>query len=163
MDPQQSHPRPLQPVENLAEILVQATSRLIDLQTSAIQALLRMQSRNAALLGAPDWSRLFDDQNAQQVSELFSAGAEQALNVMRETHRTLYELQGRVNDVFAHQARQLTDQLRAALSETQENREAVLQVREITQKSREEVRETAESAKSVLQGSPAEERARAKR
>src|SRR5688572_25822976 len=100
MDPQQSHPRPLQPVENLAEILVQATSRLIDLQTSAVQALLRMQSRNAALLGAPDWSRLFENQNAQQVSEMFSAGAEQALNLMRETHRTLYELQGRVNEVF---------------------------------------------------------------
>jgi gas vesicle protein len=175
MDPQQTQTRMSLPAENLAEVILQGTARLIDLQTAAAQALLRMQSRNAALFGAPDLSRVFSDDNRRQLTQLFNAGAQQALNLMRQTNETLSQLQSKVNGVLAQQTEQLTEQLRTSVREfEQHTRQAVEQAREASQQTAQQVLAKAEEspqqvragsgqAQTSLQGSGAEERRRSKR
>jgi gas vesicle protein len=175
MDPQQTQTRTSLPAENLAEAILQGTARLIDLQTAAAQALLRMQSRNAALFGAPDWSRVFTDDNRRQLSELFSAGAQQALNLMRQTNETLSQLQSKVNVLLAQQTEQFTEQIRTGVRELEQRTgQAVEQVREASQQTAQQalakaeqtpqqVRAGSEHAQPSLQGSGAEERSRSKR
>ena len=121
MDPQQTQTRISLPAENLAEVILQVTARLIDLQSTAAQALRRMQSRNAALYGAPDLSHGFSDDGRRQLTELFNAGAQQALKLMRQTKDTLSQLQSRVNGVLAQQTEQLTEQLRKSVREFEQH------------------------------------------
>ncbi|HEV7393436.1 MAG TPA: hypothetical protein VGO08_17490 [Burkholderiales bacterium] len=175
MDPQQTQTRMSLPAENLAEVILQGTARLIDLQTAAAQALLRMQSRNAALFGAPDLSHVFSDDNRRQLTQLFNAGAQQALNLMRQTNETLSQLQSKLNGVLAQQTEQLTEQLRTSVREfEQHTRQAVEQAREASQQTAQQVLAKAEEspqqvragsrqAQTSLQGSGAEERRRSKR
>ena len=175
MDPQQTQTRISLPAENLAEVILQGTARLIDLQTTAAQSLLRMQSRHAALFGAPDLSHVFSDDNRRQLTELFNAGAQQALKLMRQTNDTLSQLQSRVNGVLAQQTEQLTEQLRTSVREfEQHTQQAVEQAGEVSQQTAQQVPATADEspqqaragsgqAQTSLQGSGAEERRRSKR
>jgi gas vesicle protein len=176
MNDSQPQARRQQAAENLAEVLVQGTARLIDLQTAAAQALLRMQSRNAALFGIPDWSHFFGSDQTRHFSELCNAGAEQALKLMRQTNETLNQLQAEVNETLTRQAQQLTEQIRTSLQEIeQRTQQAVQQVREASQKTAQQVRDASEQAaqqardasgqvQSALQGSGGtEERVRGKR
>jgi gas vesicle protein len=147
MNDTQPQARRQQAAENLAEVLVQGTARLIDLQTAAAQALLRMQSRNAALFGIPDWSHFFGSDQTRHFSELCNAGAEQALKLMRQTNETLNQLQAEVNETLTRQAQQLTEQIRTSLQEIEQRTEqAVQQVREASQKTAQQVRDASEQA-----------------
>jgi vacuolar-type H+-ATPase subunit H len=175
MNDPQPQTRRHQAAENLAEVLVQGTARIIDLQTAAAQALLRIQCRNVALFGVPDWSQFFGGDNSRQFSEFCNASAEQALKLMRQTNDTLNQLQTEVNETLTRQAQQLAEQIRTSLQEIeQRTQQAVQQVREASQKTAQPVRDASEQtaqqargaseeAQAALQGSGAEERARGKR
>ena len=147
MTESQPQARRQQAAENLAEVLVHGTARLIDLQTAAAQALLRMQSRNAALFGIPDWSHFFGNDQTRHFSELCNAGAEQALKLLRQTNENLNQLQAEVNETFTRQAQQLTEQIRTSLQEIeQRTQQAVQQVREASEKSAQQVRDASHQA-----------------
>ena len=44
---------------NLAEIMVQGSARMFELQAAAARTFYQYQAKSAAMLGAPDWSQLF--------------------------------------------------------------------------------------------------------
>ena len=163
MNPQPSQSRPI-PAFDVAEIVIRSTARLLDLQAAAAQALLQMQTRSAALLGGADPSKIFASDNVRQMSELYTASAEQGLNLIRQTNETLAHLQRDLSDAFARQTEQLTEQVRRSVQDIeQRTQHAVLQVREMSQQTSREAGEAAATPAAALQGSGAEERARVKR
>jgi hypothetical protein len=182
MNETQPQSRRNQATENLAEVVLQSTARLLELQATTAQALLRMHSRNAALFGVPDLSQVFGGEPAKQFADLCNTGTNQALKLMRQTNDALCQLQAEVSDLLARQTKLLTEQVRTSLQEIEERSEqAVLQVRDITQKTAQQAshtaqqaieasqqtaqhaREAVEQASAALQGSGAEERSRSKR
>ena len=164
MNPQQTQDRIFQPVLNLAEIVVQSTARLINLQAAAARALLQTQMRSSALRGAPDLSHVFASDTMREISELFTAGAEESMKLMRQTNETIGQLQKELSDAFMLQTEQWSEQIRKNVQDIeQRTQQAVLQVREVTQRERKAARETAEQSETALQGSGVEARARGRR
>ncbi len=106
-----------QTVVNLAEVLVQGTARILDLQATATRTFLQTQSRSAAMLGAPDWSPLFNGRNGEELSHLFSASAEQAVEYLRQTNAAWREVQQQFTDLLDQQTQQFTEQMRKGMEE----------------------------------------------
>jgi hypothetical protein len=61
---------------NLAEILLQGTARILDIQAAGTKTFLQYQAKGAVMFGAPDWSELFKRSNGR----FFETTADQALN-----------------------------------------------------------------------------------
>lgn len=100
---------------NLVEIFVEGAARMIELQSAATRAFLQTQGRSAAILGWPDWSRIVA--GGDDGRNLFDTGARQLVDSLRETQRTLTDLQQQLGRIAQQQARQMTDQVRDTIEE----------------------------------------------
>ena len=146
---------------NLAEIFLQQSARLLETQAAAARAVMRTQARSFAALGAPDWSSLYTQETERRFSELLKTSTEQAVNIMRQTHETVRQLQEVLGQLVNQQTSQLTAQLRTSAQEIgQRTQDVQQQVLEASQQTVQQARSAAEQA---LQGSGADERARNKR
>jgi len=131
---------------NLADIFMQGAMRIVDMQASAARVFLHSQGRRARMFGAPDWTQSLNGPG-EQLSQLISAGTEQAMNLIRQTNETITE----VNQQFSHLMQQQTEQL------AQEIRQGLQEVSRRTERSLEEMRTTTEQAARKVQRATAEQ------
>ena len=124
--------RSQQSAVNLADIFVQGTMRIVDMQTSAARVFLQTQSRSARMFGVPDWSHSLNGPSAQ-VSQLFTTGAEQAMNLIRHTNETISELNEQFGQLVQRQTAQIVDEMRNGMEEVSRKAEESLdQMRQTT-------------------------------
>ncbi|MGH8593936.1 MAG: hypothetical protein ACREV3_08780 [Gammaproteobacteria bacterium] len=50
---------------NFAEIMVQGSARMFEIQAAAAKTFCQYPAKNAAMMGAPDWSELFKKKRQQ--------------------------------------------------------------------------------------------------
>ncbi len=100
---------------NLAEIMVQGSARMFEIQAAATRTLWQYQAKSAAMLGAPDWSQLFKGNGN---TRFFASTAEDVLNYMRQTSETIAEIQSDMCHLVEEQTAELSDQLRQGLKQT---------------------------------------------
>lgn len=137
----------MQHAANIADIMVQGAARIVELQTSTARVLLRAQGRSAAMFGAPDWSEALGRAGTDHLSELFVAGAQQALNVMRHTSQTLSLVQQQVGQLVEQQTAQVAEQMRQGVEEVSRRTEETLdQLRQTTEQAAEEAQYAQEEA-----------------
>ena len=105
-----------QQTTNLAEIFVQGMARIVNIQTTAARVLLQSQGRSAALFGAPDWTEALNRQS-EHFSELFATGAEQTVNLIRQTSETVNGLQQQVGQLFERRTAQVTEEMRSGIED----------------------------------------------
>lgn len=131
--------RQRQHAANLADIMVQGAARIVELQASTARLLLRAQGRSAAMFGAPNWTEALGRAGTDHLSELFVAGAQQALNVMRHTSETMSLVQQQVGQLVEQQTAEVAEQLRQGVEEVSRRTEETLdQLRQTTQQAAEE-------------------------
>jgi len=129
----------MQHAANIADIMVQGAARIVELQASTARVLLRAQGRSAAMFGAPDWTDALGRTGTDHLSELFAAGAQQALNVFRHTTETLSLVQQQVGQLVEQQTAEVAEQLRQGVEEVSRRTEETLdQLRQTTQQATEE-------------------------
>lgn len=129
----------MQHAANIADIMVQGAARIVELQASTARVLLRAQGRSAAMFGAPDWSEALGRNGTDHFSQLFAAGAQQALNVFRHTTETLSLVQQQVGQLVEQQTAEVAEQLRQGVEEVSRRTEETLdQLRQTTQQAAEE-------------------------
>ena len=130
---------------NIADIMVQGAARLVELQASTARALLRAQGRSAALFGAPDWTQMLGRAGADNLSELFITGAQQALNLMRHTNETLSLVQQQVGQLVEQQTAEVAQQMRQGVEEVSQRTEQTLdQMRQTTQQAAQQAAQQAQ-------------------
>lgn len=100
---------------NFAEIMVQGSARMFEIQAAAARTFCQYQAKSAAILGAPDWSELFK-RNGN--GRFFESTAEEVLSYMRQTSETVAEIQSDMCHLVEQQTAELSDQLRQGLEET---------------------------------------------
>ncbi|MGH6636367.1 MAG: TIGR01841 family phasin [Gammaproteobacteria bacterium] len=100
---------------NFAEIMVQGSARMFEIQAAAARTFCQYQAKSAAILGAPDWSELFKGNGN---TRLFESTAEEVLSYMRQTSETVAEIQSDMCHLVEQQTAELSDQLRHGLEET---------------------------------------------
>jgi len=100
---------------NLAEIMVQGSARMFELQAAAARTFYQYQAKSAAMLGAPDWSQLFKGNGN---TRFFESTAEDVLNYMRQTSETIAEIQSDMCHLVEEQTAELSDQLQHGLKQT---------------------------------------------
>ena len=127
-----------QQISNLPEIFAQGVARIIDMQTAAARVFLQTQARSAAMFGAPDWTQAFNRQG-EQVTQLFSTGAEQTLKLIRQANETVSEVQEQVGQLLEQQTAQATEHLRSGFEEVSRRSEQTLE--EMRQTTRQVARE----------------------
>ena len=132
-----------QQINNLTEIFVQGVARIVDIQTAAARVFLQTQGRGAAMFGAPDWTQAFNRQG-EQVTQLFTTGAEQALKIIRHTSETVSEVQEQVGQLLEQQTAQVAEQMRSGLEEVSRRSEQTLD--EMRHATRQVARETQRAA-----------------
>jgi phasin family protein len=122
---------------NLAEILLQGTARILDIQAAGTKTFLQYQAKRAAMFGAPDWSELFKSSNGQ----FFETTADQALNYMRQTSEAISAIQADMVHLIEEQTQELSEQMQQGLKEAGERiQEGVKEGRHMTQEATKEVR-----------------------
>jgi ABC-type transporter Mla subunit MlaD len=111
---------------NLADIFVHGAMRIVDMQASAARVFLQTQGRSARMFGAPDWSHTFNGPS-EQVSQLITTGAEQAMNLIRQTNETISELNEQFGQLVQRQTAELVDEMRNGLEEVSRKAEQGLE------------------------------------
>ena len=101
---------------NLAEILLQGTARILDIQAAGTRTFLQYQAKGAAMFGAPDWSELFKRSNGR----FFETTADQALNYMRQTGEAISAIQTDMVHLIEEQTEELSEQIQQGLKEAGE-------------------------------------------
>jgi len=100
---------------NLAEIMVQGSARMFEIQAAAARTFCQYQAKSAAILGAPDWSALF---KGNSNTRFFESTTEDVLSYMRQTSETIAEIQSDMCHLVEQQTAELSDQLRQGLKQT---------------------------------------------
>jgi phasin family protein len=122
---------------NLAEILLQGTARILDIQAAGTRTFLQYQAKGAAMFGAPDWSELFKRSNGR----FFETTADQALNYMRQTGEAISAIQTDMVHLIEEQTEELSEQMQQGLKEAGERiQEGIEEGRRMTQEATKEVR-----------------------
>ena len=122
---------------NLAEILLQGTARVLDIQAAGTRTFLQYQAKGAAMFGAPDWSELFKRSNGR----FFETTADQALNYMRQTSEAISAIQTDMVHLIEEQREEFGEQMQQGLKEAGERiQEGVEEDRRMTQEATKEVR-----------------------
>jgi gas vesicle protein len=139
---------------NLADIFVQGAMKIVDMQTSAARVFLQTQGRSARMFGAPDWSHTLNGPS-EQISQLISTGAEQAMNLFRQTNETISELNQQFGQLVQQQTAQLAQEMRVGMKEVSRRAEESLEdLRQTTEQATREVkREVKRSEESRPNGS----------
>ena len=104
---------------NLAEILLQGTARILDIQAAGTKTFLQYQAKRAAMFGAPDWSELFKSSN----DRFFETTADQALNYMRQTSEAISAIQADMVHLIEEQTKEVRRGLREGEEEVEQGRE----------------------------------------
>lgn len=100
---------------NFAELMVQGSARMFEIQTAAARTFCQYQAKSAAMLGAPDWSQVFKGNGH---ARFFASTAEDVLHYMRQTSETIAEIQSDMCHLVEGQTAELSDQLRQGLKQT---------------------------------------------
>jgi hypothetical protein len=138
---------PQQQALNLAEVYVRGTARMLALQVSAIRAIIETQGRSAALLGAPDWSQLFDRRTGEQLSTLFETGAEQTVRLLHRANAAALQVQQQFGALIEQQAQQATQQMQRSMEEMgRRSREGIEQLGSMSTRSGAEAGRTVSTA-----------------
>ena len=125
--------RTQQHVTNLTEIFLQGAVRLVDIQATAARVLLQTHGRSATMFGAPDWTPTLTRQG-EQLTHLFSTGAEETLKIMRQASETVTEMQQQFGQLVQQQAAQVADEVRNGVEEVgRRTEEGLEQMRQTTQ------------------------------
>jgi gas vesicle protein len=125
---------------NLADIFVQGAMKIVDMQTSAARVFLQTQGRSARMFGAPDWSHTLNGPS-EQISQLISTGAEQAMNLFRQTNETISELNQQFGQLVQQQTAQLAQEMRVGMKEVSRRAEESLEdLRQTTEQATREVK-----------------------
>lgn len=149
MNQPQTHERLQQPVYSLAEIFLESTVRLIDLQAAAARTVFRTQARAAALFGAPDWSAVYAPEYERQFSDLFSTLAHQGVHLIRNSNEALRNVQQALGDALARQADHVTKELRSDMERLGRQAESAA---DEAIRSAQKAREVAQSSAGGLEG-----------
>ena len=122
---------------NLAEIMLQGTARILDIQAASAKTFLQYQAKGAAMFGVPDWSELFKRSNGR----FFETTADQALNYMRQTSGAISAIQTDMVHLIEEQTEELSEQMQQGLKEAGERiQEGIEEGRRMTQEATTEVR-----------------------
>ncbi|HEX2244935.1 MAG TPA: phasin family protein, partial [Gammaproteobacteria bacterium] len=139
---------------NLAEILLQGTARILDIQAAGTRTLLQYQAKGAAMFGAPDWSELFKRSNGR----FFETTAEQALNYMRQTSEAISAIQTDMVHLIEEQTEELGEQIQQGLKEAGERiQEGIEEGRRMTQEATKETRRGLREAEEAVEQGPEEQ------
>ncbi|MGH8610780.1 MAG: phasin family protein [Gammaproteobacteria bacterium] len=102
---------------NFAEIFLQGTARVMDIQLAAVRAFLQHQAKGATLFGVPNCSKMFDA-GENGMSRLFKASAEKTLSYMRQANETFAEMQSNLGQAIDEQVQEVSAQLQTGLEES---------------------------------------------
>ena len=142
---------------NLAEILLQGTARILDIQAAGTRTFLQYQAKSAAMFGAPDWSELFKSSNGSN-SQLFETTASQALNHMRQTSEAISAIQADMVHLIEKQTEELGEQVQQGLREASERiQEGIEEGRRMTQEATKETRRGLREAEETVEQGPEEQ------
>ncbi|HKA46426.1 MAG TPA: hypothetical protein VKF40_30815 [Burkholderiales bacterium] len=134
MDARSNGGRVQQYAANMAEIFFQGAVRLADIQTTAARVLLQTQGRSATMFGAPDWTQAINRQG-EQFSQLMSAGAEQALKIIRQTNDTVSQVQEQFGRLLELQVAEVSEEMRSGVKEvSRRTEEGLEQLRQTTRR-----------------------------
>lgn len=152
MESRGSQGRSQQSIVNLADLFVQGAMRIVDMQASAARVLFQTQGRSARMFGGPDWSNSLNGPS-EQVSQLISAGTEQAMNLVRHTNETISEVQQQFGQLVEQQTAQLAEEMRTGLEEVSRRAEKSLeQLRDTTVRAAGEARRASARARNAQNG-----------
>ena len=139
---------------NLAEILLQGTARILDIQAAGTKTFLQYQAKGAAMFGAPDWSELFKRSNGR----FFETTADQALNYVRQTSEAISAIQTDMVHLIEEQTEELSQQVQQGLREAGERiQEGVEEGRRMTQEATKETRRGLREAEEAVEQGPEEQ------
>ncbi len=102
---------------NFAEIFLQGTARVMDIQLAAVRTFLQYQAKGATLLGVPNCSKIFEA-GENGMSRLFEASAEKTLSYMRQANETFAEVQSNLGQAIEQQVQEVSAQLQKGLEES---------------------------------------------
>jgi phasin family protein len=139
---------------NLAEIMLQGTARILDIQAAGTRTFLQYQAKGAAMFGAPDWSELFKRSNGR----FFETTAEQALNYVRQTSEAISAIQTDIVHLIEEQTEELSEQIQQGLKEAGERiQEGIQEGRRMTQEATKETRRGLREAEEAVEQGPEEQ------
>jgi phasin family protein len=139
---------------NLAEIMLQGTARILDIQAAGTRTFLQYQAKGAAMFGAPDWSELFKRSNGR----FFETTANQALNYMRQTSEAISAIQTDIVHLIEEQTEELSEQIQQGLKEAGERiQEGIQEGRRMTQEATKETRRGLREAEEAVEQGPEEQ------
>lgn len=120
---------------DLTNIWLRSAGMFCDLQSEAARNLLKVQARNAAMFGAPDFTPLIDQMD-QSCKSLFMRSAEQMGNYARQTTETLGNVQNELGRALMDRASAATENLREGMEQIDRTaREGLNQFRKMAQES----------------------------
>lgn len=102
---------------NFAEIFLQGTARVMDIQLAAVRTFLQYQAKGATLFGVPNCSKIFEA-GENGMSRLFEASAEKTLSYMRQANETFAEVQSNLGQAIEQQVQEVSAQLQTGLEES---------------------------------------------
>lgn len=97
-------------------IALRSLGQVVDINIATTRALLQAQARAASAFGWPDWSGVFD-QVDDRTRHVFSAGAEQLVQLTQRANDAAAELQQQVGRVVQTQAATMAESLQHSLQE----------------------------------------------
>ncbi len=163
MESRSSQGKSQQSTFNLADLFVQGAMRIVDMQASAARVLLQTQGRSARLFGGPDWTHTLNGPS-EQVSQLISAGTEQAMSLARHTSETISEVQQQFGQLVEQQTAQLAQEMRHGMEEVSRRAEKSLKdLRQNTEHAASEVRRASARARRAENGGGAPQQPRRRR
>lgn len=101
---------------NFAEIFLQGTARVMDIQLAAVRTFWQYQAKGATLFGVPNCSKIFDA-GENGMSRLFEASAEKTLSYMRQANETFADMQSNLGQAIEQQVQEVSAQLQTGLEE----------------------------------------------
>lgn len=120
---------------NLTEMWLRGAGVLFDLQTETMRNLLRIQTKNAAMYGAPDFSPLFGEVD-ERAKRFFSTGAEHMTQYFRQFGQ-IAEAQCELGRTMVNQTGAVVDDMRSSLETVDRKaREGVDEVKKIVEQTR---------------------------
>ena len=102
---------------NFAEIFLQGTARVMDIQLAAVRTFMQYQAKGATLFGVPNCSKIFEA-GENGMSRLFEASAEKTLSYMRQANETFAEVQSNLGQAIEQQVQEVSAQLQTGLEES---------------------------------------------
>lgn len=129
---------------NLTEMWLRGAGVLFDLHTETMRNLLRIQTKNAAMYGAPDFSPMFGEVD-ERAKRLFSTSAEHMTQYFRQLGQ-IAEAQCELGRTMVNQTGAAMDDMRSSLETVDRKaREGVDEVKKIVEQTRNSMQQNSRS------------------